>query len=96
MKTKCIILFFGFLFYKNIFAQVGRVGINTNNPTKSLDINGDIRIRVIRDTSSNNLKYLVVDDSGNVYKVSLPAVSSSDTCPPGFASVNDEYCIEKK
>ncbi len=96
MKTKCIILFFGFLFYKNIFAQVGRVGINTNNPTKSLDINGDVRIRVIRDTSSSNLKYLVVDDSGNVYKTLVSVINSNvDTCPSGFVSVNDEYCIEK-
>ena len=96
MKTKLMyVLFLLFLSINSSYSQSGKVGINTSNPTRSFDINGDFRVRVIRDTTGSNLNYLVVDDSGNVYKVSLPAVSSSDTCPPGFASVNDEYCIEK-
>lgn len=96
MKTKFLLILFLFLQSKNIFAQNGRVGINISNPAKSLDINGDVRIRVIRDTSNSNLKYLVVDDSGNVYKTLIPDTNSGiDTCPAGFVSVNDEYCIEK-
>ena len=96
MKTKLLVLlFFMSVFYTDVFSQAGtgKIGINTITPTKTLDIKGDLRIRIIRDTSGN-LKQLAVDDSGNVYKV-IGSNSISDTCPTGFVSVNDEYCIEK-
>jgi hypothetical protein len=38
MKTKFILLFFVFTHCKSIYAQTGKVGINTTDPTKSLDI----------------------------------------------------------
>lgn len=96
MKTKIITLsFFMLTFFTLAFSQTGSVGINTASPTRTFDVNGDVRFRVIRDTLDSNLKYLVVDDSGNVYKTSLaPGNYAVDTCPPGFVSVNDEYCIE--
>lgn len=94
MKTTLLVwLFFLQTFCMEVFAQNGKVGINTADPTKSLDVKGDIRIRVIRDTLGN-LKHLVVDDSGNVYKV-IDDDFINDTCPAGFVSVNAEYCIEQ-
>ena len=95
MKTKLLVLlFFMSVFYTDVFSQAGtgKIGINTTAPTKTLDIKGDLRVRMIRDTSGN-LKQLAVDDSGNVYKV-IGSNSISDTCPTGFVSVNNEYCIE--
>ena len=96
MKTKLLVLlFFMSVFYTDVFSQAGtgKIGINTTAPTKTLDIKGDLRVRMIRDTSGN-LKQLAVDDSGNVYKV-VDNSSIIDTCPVGFVSVNTEYCIEQ-
>ena len=61
----------GNLAYKTnvLFANtIGRVGIRTTAPTRTLDVNGNVRIRSITATTSTNLAPLYVDGSGNVYK----------------------------
>lgn len=47
------------------------VGINTDNPTKSLDVNGTARVRILPLSSSTNDKTVVADGDG-VLKLSLP------------------------
>ncbi len=43
-----------------------QVGINTNNPTNSLDINGDIRIRKADKLSGNSIQPLYINSEGIV------------------------------
>jgi len=57
----------------NTYAQVG---INTNSPTKSLDVNGDARIRQIDDVTDSPSHLLTTDDDGNIKKVETTIVSS--------------------
>lgn len=55
-----------FLFNPFIMAQVG---INTTAPTKSLDVNGDTRIRTLQDQSEPGISYVVVSDAnGNLFR----------------------------
>ncbi|CAH0157691.1 hypothetical protein [Chryseobacterium sp. Bi04] len=56
------------LAYANFFGQIGKVGINTLKPTRSLDINGNIRIRSLTDKK----------DSANVYDRVLVGNSQGD------------------
>lgn len=56
---------------------LAQVGINTDSPTKALDVNGDMRIRNIPVTSSNNIEFLVKDDNGNINSVSSGFFSNS-------------------
>lgn len=50
-------------FFSTAFTQVG---INTTSPTKTLDINGNMRIRQMNTMSGSVV--LTVDNNGNVYK----------------------------
>lgn len=46
---------------------LSQVGINTTNPTKTLDVNGEVRIRTLNNVSLPNVMYLVAADSqGNL------------------------------
>lgn len=53
------------LSYSTIMTAYSQVGINTIEPTADLDINGDLRIRTVPNTTTVN-KVLVVDNDGNV------------------------------
>lgn len=50
-------------FFSYAFAQVG---INTTSPTKTLDVNGNMRIRQVNAVSGSSI--LTLDNNGNVYK----------------------------
>lgn len=53
-----------------------QVGINTNVPTATIDINGDLRIRVISQGVLTD-SILSVDDSGFVHKTKFTIYSTS-------------------
>lgn len=61
------------------YAQQGKVGINTETPTRTLDVNGDLRVRTLDNASSFN-GFLVADNVGvngtesNVVKKSEPKI----------------------
>lgn len=58
-----------------IFSGAGKIGIGTNSPTESLDVNGDIRLRNV--PLVTNPKYLVVlDDTGQAHKYSYDSLQS--------------------
>ncbi|SFN31236.1 hypothetical protein SAMN05421738_11040 [Algoriella xinjiangensis] len=80
MITKTL-LFTGLIFSITSYAQVG---VNTNTPTRSLDINGHLKIRETVDESENGeySKILVTDNDGNIdfiYKKDLLPVSDEFT-----------------
>lgn len=50
------------------FCTYSQVGINTTEPTNSLDINGDLRIRTLPNSLSTGDTPLVVDGNGRVKK----------------------------
>lgn len=56
----CISLLF---ISSHFFSQVG---INTSTPTKTLDVNGDIRVRALPDASIGSYNIIVVDTDGNI------------------------------
>ena len=45
-----------------------QIGVNTTSPTKTLDVNGELRIRTTPTEGSTPATTLAVDDSGNVVK----------------------------
>ncbi|MBP2619619.1 hypothetical protein [Chryseobacterium jejuense] len=72
MKRK---FFFPFFLISQVV--LSQVGINTSNPTKTLDINGDMRIRNVSSTNSDNIDFLVKDNAGNISSVSRSFFSQS-------------------
>ncbi|AZB32507.1 MULTISPECIES: hypothetical protein [Chryseobacterium] len=72
MKRKFFLLFS--LMSQVVFSQVG---INTPSPTKTLDVNGDMRIRNVSSTNSDNIDFLVKDNEGNISSVSRSFFSQS-------------------
>ncbi|WP_313375738.1 hypothetical protein [Chishuiella sp.] len=71
---KKIMLFVLTLVNGLLFAQVG---INTDQPTKTLDVNGEVRIRKIEELNSTPTYVLVPSDSGIVSKILASSISSS-------------------
>lgn len=59
--------YFVFLFFLSTCFLQAQVGVGTTNPTKDLDINGELRIRNVP-TSTNSTDVLTVDTDGNVQK----------------------------
>ncbi|MDQ1095259.1 MULTISPECIES: hypothetical protein [Chryseobacterium] len=46
-----------------------QVGINTSNPTKILDVNGDMRVRTLNTISAPNIAYVITADTdGNLHR----------------------------
>lgn len=90
MKIKMLFVFLLFI-NKNF----GQVGIGTTAPTAQLDVNGDLRIRtsvLTNRLSAAKDSILVVDDVGNVSRVSSKTVFESNikSCVKGyFASSSD-------
>ena len=67
-------------------AKSQNVGINNNNPTTTLDVNGDIRVRSLETASSFNISdNFVLSDTNNKLKtvkfsdLNLPQVSKIGT-----------------
>ncbi|GGE88060.1 hypothetical protein SAMN05443634_10759 [Chishuiella changwenlii] len=57
----------------NTYAQVG---INTSNPTSSLDVNGNARVRQIDDLTETPEYLLTADEQGNIKKVETSIVNN--------------------
>lgn len=75
-------------------ALLAQVGINTTTPTKTLDVNGEMRIRTLP-TGNNTDQILVVDNLGNVKKVSLSLIQTTNcTCPTFLKSQSSGYHIK--
>ena len=49
----------------------GQVGINTNNPTKTLDVNGEMRIRLLPLATTDTYSLTVADVDGNISSATL-------------------------
>lgn len=63
----CLFLLFG-------ITCISQVGINTTNPTSTLDVNGDIRVRNINSSEQRNVvatKIIGVDEDGNFVEVEM-------------------------
>lgn len=84
-----------FVFLLFMIKNFGQVGIGTTTPTTQLDVNGDLRIRtsvLTNRLSAAKDSILVVDDVGNVSRVSSKTVLESNlkSCVKGyFASSSD-------
>lgn len=90
---KNILLIASFLFY---FTGVAQVGIGTTNPTASLDVNGNLRVR---STTTNNREsvakdsILVSDSAGNIQRISSKMVLESRLktfVKGGFSGTSDQ------
>lgn len=55
----------------------GQVGINTNTPTKTLDVNGDMRIRVLPLPTTGTYNLIIADADGNLSSTNLTILSHS-------------------
>ena len=54
-----------------LFATIARaqsIGIGTNSPTKTLDVNGETRVRLLPSGDMQNKNIITVDQDGNLYK----------------------------
>ncbi|MPS66211.1 MAG: hypothetical protein DI622_03950 [Chryseobacterium sp.] len=62
-----------------ISAQSGNVGINTQQPTETLDVNGTLRVRSLTDGSSSSTydQVLVMKTDGTIGKASRSSLGSS-------------------
>lgn len=72
-----------------IFLLIGvttktQVGINTTTPTKMLDINGDMRIRILPQGNTSQ-SLLITDVNGNMLKMPIPKA------PPSPGDIKDSY-----
>jgi hypothetical protein len=64
---KSFLISFAIIFSNIVLCQTGNVGVNTQNPTRNLDVNGNVRIRVIPSSTSSSDNYMVTDTDGNVF-----------------------------
>jgi len=85
MKT--IALYSIYLLFFSFTVQAQVLGVNTENPTRSVDVNGKVRItggnNLVVDLNSptsngSNLHLVVADNQGNLDKVSVPAIPTVD------------------
>ncbi|WP_426277547.1 DUF7151 family protein [Chryseobacterium sp. S-02] len=62
-----------------ISAQSGNVGINTQQPTETLDVNGTLRVRSLTDGSSSSIydQVLVMKTDGTIGKASRSSLGTS-------------------
>jgi hypothetical protein len=71
--TLCLYLIFVLLFPLHLLAQSGKIGINTQKPTETLDVNGKIRIR----EGAQNGYVLVADSVGSAHWTNPAALMNS-------------------
>jgi hypothetical protein len=62
-----------------------QIGVNTNNPTKTLDVNGEARVRTLPQGNATD-ELLVADSQGNVRKVSRNSLENGGSYSGGFNS----------
>lgn len=88
MKTNIIYIILSLFSMCYVKAQVG---INTNAPTKTLDINGDLRIRNVQEGSVTN-QIVTSDSQGNVGKLtgSLPVGYVFGDIKTGFQAADHQ------
>lgn len=62
------------------YSQTGNVGINTNTPTRTLDVNGDLRLKkgIDKSTDPTYKQLLAVDNEGNVDKIKFSALLQNE------------------
>lgn len=66
-NTYILALLFSIMSSQIVFAQVG---VNTDNPTRTLDVNGEMRVRSLPTTAITNDKSLLsVDANGNINSI---------------------------
>jgi len=82
---KKISLLFIVAFSTSLFSQVG---INTEEPTEALDINGKARIRNTEVLTSGNVSSLYVDENGVVGKTNISPNSPQTTYLSGGSNVD--------
>lgn len=61
-----------------ITVSAQNIGIGTTSPTKKLDVNGDMRVRVLPSGNSLSDAYLTVDANGNLRKVAATTLPSDN------------------
>lgn len=74
----------------------GNVGINTTEPTNTLDINGDLRIRnILNSQVANNTYILIVDEHNVVKKILLSSLFTiqDEKCPQFIYNKSNPYYI---
>ncbi|MFC3158121.1 hypothetical protein SAMN05443633_104447 [Chryseobacterium arachidis] len=77
MKNKLLLILILMISINSGFKA--QVGINTESPSKTLDINGDVRVRNLPTSSSMTGKFiLTIDASGNVKKINNTARAIGD------------------
>ncbi|WP_300688992.1 hypothetical protein [Chryseobacterium sp.] len=80
-----LILLLTLLFVNMLHSQIG---INTNAPTKTLDVNGETRIRVLPQADAiNNSNLLISDPNGNVLKINPNVLTANLKIPQTVLSV---------
>ena len=79
-----------------------KVGIGTQSPTTTLDINGDLRIRNVNPSGNSNNQILTITEAGLVQKMNstsatyfLGGTAYVKRNTPSGGSLNDEYVINK-
>ena len=79
VNFKKILLNLTFCFLNFYFSQ--NVGINTSSPEKELDVNGELKVRIINQLSSitNNESVLIVNNTDNVIKKIDPNLLNGST-----------------
>lgn len=88
---KLIFILFPALF---LCQYIGKVGINTSEPTKTLDINGNLRVRDIQEVSTA-IYLLATDEQGNVFKVKLSSLTQQESnCPEFLKSESNPYYLK--
>lgn len=60
-------------------AQTGGVGINTDSITATLDINGNIRIRKLPDTTSHAKYFITANDSGKLFRFPYDSLNQNNS-----------------
>ena len=79
-----------------ILSQTGNVGNNTTEPTNTLDINGDLRIRnILNSQVANNTYILIVDEHNVVKKILLSSLFTvqDEKCPQFIYNKSNPYYI---
>lgn len=78
MKALCSTLFFVFI---SIFAnaQTGGVGINTDSITATLDVNGNMRIRKLPDTTNHAKYFITANDSGKLFRFPYDSITQNNS-----------------
>ena len=82
-----------FLFLMIPFLGISQVGINTQTPTETLDVNGSLRVRDVQEGSLTD-SILVVNEDGVVRKISLSIlIQDTSKCPNLVRNASNGYYL---